>query len=203
MAGYYHCLPAVSHSLYLSLLRSESFKAHMFNDQEVLLGVATKLRHKELFHDCLSLISGRWHPNDQNFTIGIKDQRLAKYAVELHNLLGGKLAYTHQAILRDTFAPYSDDAWQELLANAAEDSQGCLIRYFRTIYDDAIEIQQNVLIDLLAPIIENNLHLLPRAIAGEVKDVWKNNDPFYLTSDILKICSIELQQDQYSALKTS
>ncbi|KAJ8065890.1 hypothetical protein OCU04_004991 [Sclerotinia nivalis] len=111
LGGFYCCLPAVSISLYSSFYCSPSFIANLYNDREILLGVANKLRHKELFSDCLSLISGRWDPNDQSFTTGIGDKKLAVLAVDMHNRLGGKLAYAHQTILKGLPTGYTAAAW--------------------------------------------------------------------------------------------
>lgn len=60
LAGYYLCLPAVSNSLYATLLNNESLSRSIANDPLNALNCAYDLRHDALFREAFVYALGPW-----------------------------------------------------------------------------------------------------------------------------------------------
>ncbi|TGO46213.1 hypothetical protein BCON_0337g00020 [Botryotinia convoluta] len=156
-ADFYRCLPVVSNSLYSAFFRSPGFLADIKENREILLELSCKLRHRELFNDCLVLISGYWPPDQLAFSTKIEDTRLAKLAENVHNRVGTLQARTIQNILRMKSTPHAGDD----LRAAVFGTGSSLVKYH-------VKLQKSILLpDTIDDITKNNLKLNTSAVAGE------------------------------------
>ncbi|KAF5872092.1 uncharacterized protein Bfra_009121 [Botrytis fragariae] len=153
LADFYRCLPVVSNSLYSAFFRSPKLLANIKDHRELLLELSCKLRHRELFNDCLVLISGYWPPDQLPFKTKIEDKRLARLAENVHNRVGAVLARSIQNILVNKSAP---DAGK-LLNAAVSVTRGSLVQYHKFL----------LLSDIMKDITKNKLKLNTSAVAGE------------------------------------
>ncbi|KAF7943896.1 uncharacterized protein EAE97_005966 [Botrytis byssoidea] len=157
LADFYRCLPVVSNSLYSAFFRSPKFLASVYDCREVLLELAFKLRHRELFNDCLVLISGYWPPNQLPFKTKIEDKRLARLAENAHNQVGTTLARSIQNVLMKK-SPQEAGRFLNASVSGTKDS---LVQYH-------VRLQKFLyLSDILEDITKNNLKLNTSAVAGE------------------------------------
>ncbi|KAF7903039.1 hypothetical protein EAF00_002941 [Botryotinia globosa] len=164
-ADFYRCLPVVSNSLYSAFFRSPKFLAKIKEDREILLELSCKLRHRELFNDCLVLISGYWPPDESAFTINIEDTRLLTLAENVRNRVGTLLARNIQRILIDT--KYTDQGGDDLKA-AVCSTTGSLVKYH-------VRLQERIFrLDIINDITKNCLKLYDTsAVAGKGKYIHK------------------------------
>ncbi|TGO39693.1 hypothetical protein BHYA_0049g00290 [Botrytis hyacinthi] len=159
LADFYCCLPVVSNSLYSAFYRSPNFLANIKKDREILLELSYKLRHRELFNDCLILISGHWHPDKLGFETKITDPKLANLAENMYNRMGTMMAHTQQKTLK----PISIiGGTQNGVKYAALVSGGSLPKYHRFL-----QSCQPYLKEPISDILKNKLKLDPSAVAGE------------------------------------
>ncbi|KAF7919804.1 hypothetical protein BELL_0052g00040 [Botrytis elliptica] len=157
-ADFYRCLPVVSNSLYSAFFRSPTFLASINDHREILLELSCKLRHRELFNDCLVLISGYWPPNQLPFKTTIEDKRLARLVENLHNRVGATLVRSIQNVLVKKSALEAGNLLKVAVLGTTEDS---LVRYH-------VRLQKSLhLSDILDDITKNNLKLNTSAVAGE------------------------------------
>lgn len=100
-ADFHCCLPVVSNSLYAAFYRSPDFLANVNKDRELLLLLAYKLRHVELFNDCIILISGYWPPGNCKLQSATKmtDEKLKRPAENVYSRTGVRIAHSQQQIL--------------------------------------------------------------------------------------------------------
>lgn len=161
LADFYRCLPVVSNSLYSAFFRSPKFLANVKEDREILLELSCKLRHRELFNDCLVLISGYWPPDESAFTINIEDTRLLTLAENVRNRVGTVLARNIQKILIDT--KYTGQGGDYLKA-AVCSTEGSLVKYH-------VRLQVRLFrSDITKDITKSNLKLYDTsAVAGKGK----------------------------------
>ncbi|KAF7911434.1 uncharacterized protein EAF01_002941 [Botrytis porri] len=158
LADFYRCLPVVSNSLYSAFFRSPKFLADIKEDREILLELSCKLRHRELFNDCLVLISGYWSPDEFAFSTKIEDTGLATLAENVHNRVGTLLARNIQSILIDTRNTVHAG---DYLKAAVSGTAGSLVKYH-------VKLQKSLSpMHVINDITKNNLKLNTSAVAGE------------------------------------
>jgi hypothetical protein len=96
LADYYCALPLVSRSLDGAFFRSPKFLATFKNtNQRNLLSLAIKLRHSDLFRDCMIIISGNMglkkRDRQAQFKPNLGDPTLDSLAMKLRNQINEKI----------------------------------------------------------------------------------------------------------------
>jgi hypothetical protein len=100
LADYYRALPALSRSLY------KAFAQKTFNVWECepenlskVLNAAIKLRHPDLFRECIVFLAGEW---DTEPVLSRYDERIRKLITAARNRIGYNIAQAEKQILRLT-----------------------------------------------------------------------------------------------------
>jgi hypothetical protein len=103
LADYYNALPVVSRSLDSAFLRNSEFISDLFVDYyEEILPAAIKLRHRELYKDCLVLSIGPWGCAPLTESAFPELQKLVRDA---YNQISTKVAQAYMTILKYATGP--------------------------------------------------------------------------------------------------
>lgn len=167
-ADFHCCLPVVSNSLYAAFYRSPDFLANVNKDREVLLLLAYKLRHVELFNDCIILISGYWPPGNCKLQSATKitDEKLKRPAENVYSRTGVRIAHLQPQILSYPSRTDSIDRglMQTDFRSAESEVKRLLLQYYKALKPSLRDMD---LRRSISSTMHNNLKLSPHAVAGE------------------------------------
>lgn len=158
-ADFYLALPAVSKVLTACLLRSPRLLMNFDTLSHLFLDIACTLRHKELFNDCVIMISGYWDPNDTVFRPFPDLEEFNPLLETVHNRLGAKIAHLQHQVLQSILR----NGGNGMVSSAINASQGSLVQYFS--YLATARATPQALKDLLTPLVANDMHL-PHVASG-------------------------------------
>jgi hypothetical protein len=99
LADYYRALPALSRSLYRALTQYNTFEAFSCEPEVLskMLNAAIKLRHRDLFRECIILVAGKW---DTEPVLSRHDQKISKLITATRNGIGYEIARAESKIKR-------------------------------------------------------------------------------------------------------
>jgi hypothetical protein len=179
MADYYRCIPCLSVSLDGSLLSSPGLTSSLPRDCCELLTVATKLKNKLLFKECLIHVVGPWSsPRSQSLEDPLLIQiaqatreeillKIGEFQIELLNVMASLTPQTMNLYASRTFNPASN-------AKDNDTKKVILPQYYRAIYNaSTIGELPYSLVPHLSGLMANNLSFDKTGfLSGQVKGIY-------------------------------
>lgn len=172
MAGYYLCLPAVSNSIYATLLNNECLSRSIAYDPCKALNCAYELRHSTLFRESMIYALGPWSKpryeqleSDKLRTLAAflrakMEKKLYKVDCQL------RLMQPNKEVYGDNVQKYFHSVLSACFQPGANGEEGIILcpQYYRRLYNNNSRerVPDNLMASLrrmLEPITKNNLML--------------------------------------------